>query len=68
MIVRTLVGAGPDSTCPDFGAAPADSPYEVFADVRKDLYDLLAWTRSLIFRDAEADVEVLSMLAKWVDK
>ena len=68
MIVRTLVGAGSDSTCADFGSASPESPHDVFAAVRQDLYDLLAWTRALIFRAPEADAEVLALLGKWSEK
>ena len=58
MMVRMFPGMGPDSTCRDFGDAPAGGMHRVFDQVADELDALLVQTRSLIVIDWSFNREI----------
>ena len=65
MVSRMFPGAGADSTCRDYGDAPAGGIHKVFDRAQSDLDDLLVRTRSLIAVDWTFNREVNELIAQF---
>ncbi|NQT81748.1 hypothetical protein HQ563_01905 [bacterium] len=62
MVLRVFPGAGPDSTCQDYGDAQPGGIHKVFDRLMKDLDDLLVRTRSLIVIDWRFNREIHAVI------
>lgn len=65
LLVSMFPGMGPDSTCPDFGAARAGGLHTVFEPVLASLRGLLVRTRSLILIDWSYNREVSGVIRRF---
>lgn len=66
MVVRTIPGVGPDSTCHDAGDARPGGAHRVFERLLADLKSLLVQTRSLLLVDWSANREVHSVVRQFM--
>ena len=66
MMVRCMVGSGPDAACRDFGEARAGMLHRVFDRMSEDVRDLVVRTRMMVVGDVQSNREVSVVLSKYL--
>lgn len=66
MIVRCMVGSGPDAACKDFGDARAGMLHRVFDRLGEDVMDLVVRTRTMVVGDLQSNREVSAIVGKYL--
>lgn len=66
MMVRSMVGSGPDAACRDFGDARAGMLHRVFDRMSEDVRDLVVRTRMMVVGDVQSNREVSSIVSKYL--
>lgn len=66
MMVRCMVGSGPDAACRDFGDARAGMLHRVFDRMSEDVRDLVVRTRMMVVGDVQSNREVSSIVSKYL--
>lgn len=66
MMVRCMVGSGPDAACRDFGDARPGMLHRVFDRVGEDVRDLVVRTRTMVVGDVQSNREVSALVSKYL--
>ncbi|MCC6229618.1 MAG: hypothetical protein IT432_10365 [Phycisphaerales bacterium] len=66
MMVRCMVGSGPDAACRDFGEARAGMLHRVFDRMGEDVRDLVVRTRMMVVGDVQSNREVSAIVSKYL--
>lgn len=66
MMVRCMVGSGPDAACRDFGDARAGMLHRVFDRMSEDVRDLVVRTRMMVVGDVQSNREVSAIVSKYL--
>lgn len=66
MMVRCMVGSGPDAACRDFGDARAGMLHRVFDRLSEDARDLVVRTRMMVVGDVQSNREVSAIVSKYL--
>lgn len=66
MMVRCMVGSGPDAACRDFGDARGGMLHRVFDRMSEDVRDLVVRTRMMVVGDVQSNREVSAIVGKYL--